>query len=140
MTYPGRIRRRRSRARAARPSGGAVDVAVMGSERAQGDVGDLIVLGAAEVGVHVGGRRDPDPDVLSIRACHAQPEREDPTDLRCSSLRVDAEVDALRRDRIALAREWVRARYEEALGVAERALGDEDEPTAGREGQAEDQS
>jgi hypothetical protein len=113
----------------------SLDVKIGSAERPEGDVCYLIMRAASQVRVDGDGRSDAGEDLVRAIASDTQPEREDPTEVRPSALRIDAEIEPIGRDRVPSAREWMWARDEEALRVSERALHEKDDAPSGRKSQ-----
>jgi hypothetical protein len=105
---------------------------VVGAERAEVEVGDGAVGGAAEVAVHVGGRGDADEDGLVVARRHAQADLAVPVAVEDPAGDVGVDLELVRGDRVGARGEAVGACGEVALlvllGVApeERAAGGEE--------------
>ncbi len=116
------------------PVGAPPEIAtVRDPERIEVEVAHLVVRHAVEVGVDVGGLRDPDEDVPG--GLDGEPHvAEDPLREHPVPARVRLEqVDALRGDRVGVGLEEPGGRGQEAVVIAVRPVGPEQRPAGGEQ-------
>ena len=111
----------------------AAEAPVLGAERVEVEVAHLVVRDAVEVGIDVGGLRDPHEDVARSLdgepnvAEHSLGEHPVPARVRLE------QVDALRGDRVGVRLEELGGRGQEAVVVAVGPVGPEERPADGEQ-------